>query len=107
MPLTEDSIRKIQQKYGDLLNYGPNDPSEPIEPISYITPDGDTLLHIAAGRGDRETVDILLSAGMNPSLKGDMGYTPLNYAADAGHSDIVDLLIKRGANGWSTTEFSS
>jgi hypothetical protein len=46
--------------FADLLNYEAQDPTSPIDPLTYRAPDGDTCLHIAAHRGD-------LAGGRPPS----------------------------------------
>jgi ankyrin repeat protein len=62
-----------------------------------------TPLGIAAGKGNREVVELLLKAGadvnegtMIPTAGGDA--TPLCNAVWAGHADIVELLCEHGAN---------
>ncbi len=65
--------------------------------MTYVNADGDALIHIAATAGDTETVELLLKAGIDPNIKGDMSYTPLHYATDAKHSGIVELLVRYGA----------
>lgn len=65
--------------------------------MTYVTPEGDSCLHIAAGRGDLRAVMLLVDAGMNVNLRGDIGNTPLHYASNGKHDDIVEFLINRGA----------
>ena len=60
-------------------------------------------LHIAAGRGFGEGVDLLLKAGASPSLLTNRGYwgwgqTPLHCAAAQGHSEVVRVLIDAAPN---------
>ena len=61
-------------------------------------------------RGDRVVVDLFLTAGMSPNLRGkDSGFYVLSTAASYGHDEIVKLLIAKGADvnaerqGWLDT----
>lgn len=98
MNLTNDEIAGIQQRYHYLTNYESDDPSSPIDPLTYSDSNGDYLLHIAAQRGDLRTVEILISAGMDVNQLGDMGCTALHYARQKGHKDVVDFLMTNGAS---------
>ena len=50
-------------------------------------------------RGDRVVVDLFLTAGMSPNLRGkDSGFYVLSTAASYGHDEIVKLLIAKGAD---------
>ena len=40
---------------------------------------GSTPLHHAAQRGDIDVVNVLLNYGANPSIKNDLGKSPLDY----------------------------
>lgn len=83
--------------FSDLINYGADDPVQPIDPLSYRTPEGDSCLHVAAGRGDLRAVRLLVDAGVDVNLRGDLGNTPLHYARKGSHKDVMELLISRGA----------
>jgi ankyrin repeat protein len=95
--LTESELNEIHALYGNLLNYSSDSLLDPIDPMTYRSSDGDTLLHIAVLRGDDKTVSILLKAGFDPNALGDMGSTPLHYAYDAPNEPIVKLLLDHGA----------
>lgn len=58
---------------------------------------GQTLLHIAASKGEEGDVRTLLNAGADPHAKDNMGKTPLHLAAAAGSEDVIKLLIAAGA----------
>ncbi|KAF7662183.1 hypothetical protein LDENG_00244230 [Lucifuga dentata] len=58
---------------------------------------GETLLHLAAIKGDVEAVNELLDQGANPNLKDNAGWTPLHEACNLGHQAVVEVLIMRGA----------
>jgi ankyrin repeat protein len=83
--------------FADLINYSADNPLQPVDPFSYLTPEGDSCLHIAAIRGDLRAVRLLLAAGLDPNLHGDLGNTPLHYARRLGNRDVVDLLTESGA----------
>ena len=54
-------------------------------------------LHVAAERGNLETVGLLLDRGADPN-NADQYATPLYLAAHWGHTEVVQLLIDRGAD---------
>ena len=59
---------------------------------------GQTLLHIAAGRGNLALVQTLVKRGADLELKNRWGgWTPLHSAAGAGHTAVVAYLIQQGA----------
>jgi ankyrin repeat protein len=105
--LTQREVEEIRANYSDLLNYQSEDTFEPIDPLTYLDSGGDALLHIAAMRGDIRTVSLLLDAGIDPNITGDMGNTALHYACSEQHDGIVELLIAHGASMDIQNEFGS
>lgn len=85
-----------------LINYAEDDPCAPIDPSTYVAPDGDTGLHIASQRGDLRAVELLVHAGLDLNRQGDMGYTPLQYALTP---EIVAFLFSKGARVDVVNEF--
>jgi ankyrin repeat protein len=73
--------------------------------VTFRAPDGDRLIHIAALRGDADTVELLLAAGEDINAIGDMGDTPAHYAAMGEHRQLFDLLLGRGADKSATNKF--
>ena len=63
-----------------------------------LTDDCDYILHIAARSGDYRAVELLLEAGMDVNILGDMDYTALHYAKWGGHENIVQLLLAHDAS---------
>ena len=59
---------------------------------------GTTPLHAAAKAGHRETVELLLNAGIFRDAKTKVDRTALQMAAEEGHTDIVQMLINHGAD---------
>ncbi|XP_068602763.1 BRCA1-associated RING domain protein 1 [Brachionichthys hirsutus] len=58
---------------------------------------GETHLHVAAIKGDVETVKELLDQGADPNMKDHAGWTPLHEACNLGHLAVVEVLVSRGA----------
>jgi ankyrin repeat protein len=56
--------------------------------------EGRTLLHVAAERGCREVVEVLIAKGVDVNAKTQLGLTPLHMAA---LPEIAEMLIARGA----------
>ena len=58
---------------------------------------GRTALHIAAIKGNKEAVGMLLAHDAQINAKDNTGNTPLNLAAKYGNKDVAQLLITNGA----------
>ena len=65
----------------------------------------DTMLHIAARKGNIEDIYILISVGANVNSIGDLGNTPLHQAAMRGTLDSVKVLLELNANPLIKNEF--
>jgi len=59
---------------------------------------GETLLILAAQRGDQKLVTYLLSLGTNIEAKDVYGSTPLLGATQKRHYEVVSLLLQHEAN---------
>lgn len=55
-------------------------------------------LHIAAERGRKEVVEVLLAAGADVNAQIEKGYTPLLIAAHFERKEIVEMLLASGAD---------
>lgn len=56
-------------------------------------------LHFAVQNGEKEKVQLLLSAGVNTNAKTDHGFTPLYFAVGKkGDLEIIKMLIKFGSS---------
>ena len=73
---------------------------------NHVWADGGTILHMAAGMGNRGMVTILIQAGMNINACDNYGHTPL-YVAASGFfvqkfgfkaNDVMTLLVEHGAD---------
>jgi len=96
--LTEEQVAELRSRYSLLINYEGDDPTTPIDPLTYRAADGDHLIHIAAFTGDLRTVVWLLDAGEDVNAVGDMGETPAHNAASNLHKDVFDVLVAHGAD---------
>jgi ankyrin repeat protein len=105
MVLTDAEIKELQERYADVVNYEGDDPLAPIHPLTYVAPDGDNLLHIAAYRGDLRAVQLLVKGGLDVNQRGDMGCTPLHYARMRAKHDVSAFLLDHGASESIENEF--
>ena len=105
--LTEEQVAELRSRYSLLINYEGDDPTAPIDPLTYRAADGDHLIHIAAFTGDLRTVEWLLDAGEDINAVGDMGETPAHNAASNLHKDVFELLVGRGADLTIKSEFGT
>jgi ankyrin repeat protein len=100
--LSPSEYEELRSTFADLVNYESNDPTDPIEPLTYVAPDGDTCLHVAALRGDLRAVELLVKAGLDLDRLGDMGSTPLHYASKP---EVASFLVAHGASTTIRNEF--
>jgi ankyrin repeat protein len=91
-------VAEIQKRYHYLINYEGDDPTAPIDPLTYTDSNGDHLLHIAAQCGDLRTIELLIKAGLDVNKEGDMGCTALHYAKLKRKDDIARFLLANGAS---------
>jgi formylglycine-generating enzyme len=61
-------------------------------------------MHIAAGKGNIETVAYLLGCGADPDVVTDNGFTPLHWAAGNNSRRVVEMLVDAGATINTATE---
>ncbi|KAB2977718.1 MULTISPECIES: ankyrin repeat domain-containing protein [unclassified Wolbachia] len=57
-----------------------------------------SLLHLAAQRGDIELVESILKEEVDVNISNNKGLSPIHLAAEKGHLHVVKLLLKKGAN---------
>jgi ankyrin repeat protein len=58
---------------------------------------GNTILHLAADRGDDDFVFFIIETWKKINSKNEKGWTALHYACSRGHESIVKTLIDAGA----------
>lgn len=66
--------------------------------VNSQTPNGQTLLHIAAANADLKCTQLLIQYGADVSLKDVSGWTPLHAAVRRGNWKCAILLIEAGAD---------
>jgi len=59
---------------------------------------GRTALHLAAGDGQAEIVELLLRADASPHVRNVKGRQPLHEACTVGHASVVQALLSGGAD---------
>ncbi len=64
-----------------------------------------TVLHLAAGKGEVADITILVAGGADLNRKGDLGHTPLHFAALMGRVDAARELLRLGAKCDEMNEF--
>ena len=102
LSLSPSEMAELQIEFAHVVNYESDDPCAPIDALTYVAPDGDTCLHIAAQRGNLRAVELLIKAGLHINQQGDMGCTPLHYAKSTA---VIDLLLAHGASREIRSEF--
>ena len=94
--LTESELEELHQLfYGyHLINYEGDDPLAPMDPLTYVSSDRDTCLHIASFVGDLRAVELLVKGGLDVNRPGDMEMTALHCAATP---EVAQFLLSHGA----------
>ncbi len=82
--------RYIEERHPEFLDVELND-------VNQRGLFGNTVLHLAAWRGNLEEVEALLAAGADVNAEGETGDRPLHQAARNGHLAVVRRLLKAGA----------
>jgi len=90
--MTSRTFEEIRSAYDDSPGAGALE-----GPLSR-TGDGDTLLHLAALRGNEADVQDLVSLGAVVNARGEFGMTALHHAAIAGHTAVAERLLALGAD---------
>ena len=73
----------------ELLRLGAN------SSMTVVAGKGGTPLHLAAGKGHKEIVSVLLDAGCPIDEVNIYGHSALHYAAEGGAVDVIDILVER------------
>jgi ankyrin repeat protein len=84
-------IIALRENSMKVFNVLLNAPNIDLEEKAY---NGDTVLMIAAYKGNKQAVEALLAKGAEVNRPG---WTALHYAAAAGNDDIVSMLLEKSA----------
>lgn len=87
-----DSLRAVLGEIAMLPDFAGVD----VPSVTMRSPAGNTPLHVAATRGDRNAVRLLLEAGADPNAAGERGCTPLHLALEGQHVQVVRMLVAAG-----------
>lgn len=98
---TNEKLNEVIKKYRHYPNFLGID----ILDVNQRGSIDDTMLHIAAWKGELADMEILIGAGANANARGDLGNTPLHNAAMKGQLEGVRILLQHGANPNLTNEF--
>lgn len=71
--------------------------------LNHVSPEGQTLLHLASLLGFGDLVHLLLRADATVDIHDRNGYTAFIFAAMAGHANVARLLLAAGAREASCT----
>lgn len=69
-----------------------------VDLVGWRSPEGDSLLHIAAIRGDDFAVRAFVQAGIDVNSRGEFGLTPLHYAVALKRHATKTVLLELGAD---------
>jgi ankyrin repeat protein len=95
------NIKEVLAKYNELALFDEMELTDP----NQIGIGEDAPIHIACLEGELEDVEIMVSAGADINLIGDIGNTPLHYAVSGGNLMVVKRLIELGASPRIKNEF--
>lgn len=105
MTITDQEQEELTAKFYYITNYESDDPTDLIDPITYVAPDGDTCLHYAVRNKDTRAVELLLKGGVDPNARGDLGETALHIAKSKGFEQIIRTLLEHGASTTTPTKY--
>lgn len=71
-----------------------------IEPsdFNFSASNNDTALHYATKENKKDIVELLITAGADPSIKNQDGETALDVAKKTGNKDIIEILESHSGN---------
>ncbi len=91
--MTADGLSAVLREIATLPDFSGVD----VPSVSMRSPAGTTPLHVAALRGDRNAVRVLLDAGADPNAVDERGCTPLHEALKHPHLQVVRMLVAAGS----------
>lgn len=96
----DDQLRQIFAKVRGTADFADVDFSD----VNACSSDGDNALHVVVRWDDLPAAKALISAGIDVSKAGDLGYTPLHLACMGGNLEMVKLLVSSGADLFALSE---
>lgn len=106
MTLSKDDREYLLEVFRFIIEFDNDGNRLEIDPLTYRDPE-DSCLHMAAMIGNLRAVKILVEAGLDINLPGDMSLTPLHYATEWHHPEIAEYLLSKGANPDAVSEFGN
>jgi ankyrin repeat protein len=85
LPLTLAAMKGYDLLVRDLIRAGGS-------PNLKSGPDEDTLLGLAAAKGDEKVVKVLLENGADREIMNKFGEMPLDVAEEKGYKEVIKLL---------------
>jgi ankyrin repeat protein len=89
-------LEKLQQYWWCLMDEDCLD--IPLTDVNQLNALGESPIHIAAWKGDKEDILWLLDNGANINQRGEYGMTPLHYAYMGGKKENIEALLNIGAD---------
>ncbi len=113
MTKKSESIERLRKIFDDIVmsvedsEYdAPEDRTgQKMDFLNYRGVGGNTMLHLAASRGELEGARLLVKLGVEIDHVGDMGCTALHDAATFGQFEVYDFLVSQGASENIKNEF--
>ena len=98
--ITKEEIEELKRRIFDKFDFvdANGDYLDFPDPLTYVSPEGDTALHLAVFKDDVHAVRLLIQAGADVNAAGDFDDTPLHVANRRNVTEIVGLLIGAGAD---------
>jgi ankyrin repeat protein len=66
--------------------------------LEQLNSDGEALVHVAAGRGRRDAIEILAAKGANLAAVDRAGDSALSWAARQGNNDVLQFLLSKSGD---------
>lgn len=95
-----EGLAEILKKYGRHPQFLGDEILDVNQPGGF----DDSLLHLAARKGELEDVKVLLARGADPAIKNEFGKTAADWAKAENNNDVLSLLRCIGQRGPGTIE---
>lgn len=95
------NIKDVLAKYNILAQFDEMELTDP----NQIGIGEDAPIHIACSNGALDDIEIMVSAGADLNLKGDLGHTPLHEAVRSRKPEVVKRVLELGGDAKIKNEF--